>query len=864
MSLCGARWHRFCGVKAELKMSLRHRAAGRIHIFLFFAGLFVTAIVPTSRTQNGMPVHRAPATSRERIVEGYGRLPLSFEPNRGQFDSTFEFASQGSGHSIFLSPTTAEIRFRQTESAKAVALKITLKGAASTAAVHGADQLPGEANYYIGNPIQWITHVPTYKKVVTEDLYPGIDAAYYGNQNRFEYDFIVKPGASPEAIEVAFDGASKVGLTDDGDLLISIADRELRQARPSIYQESEGQRLPVEGRYILLGQNRIGFDIAHYDLRKPLIIDPQLVYTFLVFGTIANGIAVDSAGNAYIAGASPDGYRDQAMSAHIEKINAAGTAVLWASVFGSNFNTDVATAIAVDASGNAYVTGWTNFECCGPNFPTIKPLQSTPGGWGLEAFVIKFDVNGQMVYSTLLGGSGSDKGTGIAVDSLGNMYVTGETSSPDFPTWKPFQSTLHGSCDAFVTVLNAQGSAFIYSTYIGGSSVDAATGIAADAAGNAYVTGHTRSLDFPTSHPIRAASAGSQDAFMLRLNAAGSALDYSTYFGGTGDDRGNGIAVDSFRNAYVVGSTTSADFPTVSAFQSKLGGKVDSFVTKVNSTGTEFVYSTYLGGSDDDVMRHEFSAENVESLNAIAVNASGNAYVAGTTYSSGFPQVRSLQSLNARYDVFITELSVDGSSLIYSTLLGGSHIEQRSGVILNIGTGIAADSNGNVYVTGLTSTTDFPLQSGGCMYCVNDQWEGQSSFVAKLKDDPPQWTRFEQNSSKIQYTRTWYSNSMSVHSGRSAVLALGNGARATFAFNGTAAKWIGYKDPWSGIANVYVDGALKTQVDSYSASGQAQQVLYTITGLSSGSHTLVIEVTGTKNPSAQSAWIWVDAFDYAP
>jgi hypothetical protein len=801
------------------------------------------------------------AHPRERIVEAYGLLPMSFEPNHGQFDASFKFTSRGPGYRLLLNPTTAQLKF-----SPSATLKIKMRGGNLHARISGTGKLAGEANYFYGTPDRWITHVPTYQRVVVGDVYPGVDVAYYGNQNRFEYDFIVKPGASPDVIDVAFEGASKVELADDGDLVTRIRDQYIVQPRPTIYQESQSERLPIDGRYVLRGDNRVGFQIARYDRRKPLIIDPQLVYTFLLDTAVANGIATDSAGNVYTAGVTADGGpNDQATSAYVAKMNAAGTAVLWRNNFGSFGNSDAVTAIAVDASGNAYVTGWTNPICCGRGFPTMNPIQSTPAG-GFDAFITKFDTNGKMVYSTLLGGTGSDKGTGIAVDSLGNIFVAGQTSSSNFPTSKPFQSALYGSSDAFVAVLNPQGSAFIYSTYIGGSGDDAASGIAVDTSGNAYVTGFTGSSDFPTSNPIQPSRAGGQDGFVFRLNSAGSALDYSTYLGGSGDDRGNGIAVDSFRNAYVEGTTNSSNFPTVSAFQPALAGATDAFVTKINSTGSSFVYSTYLGGSDDDVMRQAVTSEKVEPRGAIAVNGSGNAYVAGTTYSSNFPQVRSLQTLTAGGDAFITEFSTDGSSLVYSTLLGGSQPERESGGAYNVGTGISADSNGNVYVTGITNTTDFPLYPQGCGSCVNPVWDGQEAFVGKLKDDSTaEWERFEQNSSNVQYSGTWYTNDcLPAFSGGSAVLAMDKGALATFAFNGSAVKWIGYRDPWSGIANVYVDGAFRSQVDTYSPGRQMQAVLFSVTGLSAGAHTLAIEVTKTKNALAQSAGIWVDAFEYDP
>ena len=432
--------------------------------------------------------------------------------------------------------------------------------------------------------------------------------------------------------------------------------------------------MAIAGRYALRNNQQVGFEVADYDPATPLVIDPQLIYsTFGASMTRPYGIALDSAGNAYICGTTFDGGPvDSATNAFVAKINAAGSAILWFASFGSIGFSDSATAIAVDASGNAYVTGWTIYD---PppffqKFPTLNAIQPNPGG-GSDAFVTKFDTNGNMVYSTFLGGSSDEQAEGIGVDNLGNVYVTGQTGSANFPTAKPLQSMLYGSSDAFVTVLNPQGSAFIYSTYIGGSGADAATAIAVDATGDAYVTGSTSSGDFPTANPIRPAAAGGLDTFILKLNPAGSAFMYSTYLGGSGDDVAKALALDSSNNAYVTGRTNSSNFPTASAFQATLRGGVDAFVTKVNATGTAFSYSTYLGGANDETTGGEWCVEK-PTCGGIVVNPNGNAYVTGVTASADFPQVRSSQTFRGVTDAYIAEFSVDGKTLVYSTLLGGS------------------------------------------------------------------------------------------------------------------------------------------------------------------------------------------------
>ena len=674
----------------------------------------------------------------------YGKLPIAFEPNRGQFDRKFDFGSQSFGYSLLLKSTSITMEFRSAGTSQRNSIEMALLGANPAARLRGTDVLPGEANYFQGTQENWITHVPIFEKVAVRDVYPGVDAVYYGNQNRFEYDFIINAGASANVIDIDFPAAT-LKLAANGDLLISIGGQEIRQSKPDVYQDIDGNRTAVESTYILRDRHRVGFHIGAYNHRRPLVIDPQMVYSTFGQGmTRLYGIAVDSSGNAYIAGATNDGRTDQATNAFVAKLNAAGTALLWKNSFGCSGYSDNATAMAVDASGNVYVTGWTIFYLSGPQFPrfptTSNAIQPNPGE-GKDAFVTKFDTNGNMLYSTYLGGNGDERADGIAVDSLGNMYLSGQTTSANFPTAKPFQPALRGTSNAFVSVLNAQGSGLIYSTYIGGSGSDAATGIAVDPSGNAYVTGSTTSADFPTANAIRATSAGGTDGFIFKFNAAGSALVYGTYIGGNGTDIPTGIAIDTSSNVYISGRTNSPDFPTVSAFQSTRHGGYDVFVTKVNSAGTAFSYSTYLGGSSDETTGGIWCEEKPLCA-GIVVNSTGNAYVTDITASPDFPQVRSLQTFKGIGDAFVTEFSVDGKSLVYSTLLGGGTYgnTNQPGGPGGFSSGSAlAYLNGNIYVAGLTDTLDFPVTSnppdGPC--CINEGWNGIDAFVAKLADDAP-------------------------------------------------------------------------------------------------------------------------------
>jgi hypothetical protein len=298
-----------------------------------------------------------------------------------------------------------------------------------------------------------------------------------------------------------------------------------------------------------------------------------------------------------------------------------------------------------------------------------------------------------LIYSTYLGGRGGDDGYGIAVDANGNAYVAGYTGSANFPTMNPFQASLGGTEDAFVTKLNAAGNALVYSTYLGGSDQDAGLGIAVDAAGNAYVTGFTNSTDFPTKNPFQPSLGGNYDAFVTKLNTAGNAVVYSTYLGGSGVDGGEGIAADANGNAYITGSTTSTDFPTKNPFQASSGGSTDAFVTKLDGLGNAAFYSTYLGGS------------GIDGGQGIAADAAGNAYVTGWTRSTNFPTKNAFQATfsSGEDDAFVTKLDSVGKTALYSTYLGGSGDD--------LGYGIAVDAAGNAYVTGETSSTDFPTKA---------------------------------------------------------------------------------------------------------------------------------------------------------
>ena len=582
-------------------------------------------------------------------------------------------------------------------------LRMKLVGSNAKTHVIGQDELPGKSNYFIGNdPKKWHTGVRQFAKVRYGDVYPGVDLVYYGHQRELEYDFVLKPGADPQAIRLGIRGAKRLRL-EHGDLVLTSGGGDVHLRSPQIYQEANGARQKIHGEYVIKGRNEVGFRVAAYDRRRALVIDPVLAYSTYLGGSFddsGHGIAVDSAGNAYVAGSTdstdfpttPGAFQVTcgASCFFVTKLDSDGSALVYSTYIGpiSGPTVGEVSGVAVDAHGNAYVTGYTSST----DFPLVNPIQPIYGGGNFDAFVTEINAAGSaLVYSTYLGGAGEERSYGIAVGATGNAYVTGVTSSTDFPLVNPIQSTYGGSIwDAFVTKINPAGSAWVYSTYLGGSSDDYGNGISVDSAGNAYVAGSTQSSDFPTTPgAYQTTCAPCDQAFVTKLNAYGSRLVYSTYLGGSNGGGGaQSIAVDATGNAYVTGSTTSTDFPLVNPIQSTIGGIYDAFVTKFNAAGTALAYSTYVGGNAGD-----------EGC-GIAVDTTGNAIVLGNTTSTNFPVANAIQPTNhGKDDAFLTKINA-GGTLLYSTYLGGGGNDYCGG--------IATDMAGTAYATGTTFSKNFP------------------------------------------------------------------------------------------------------------------------------------------------------------
>jgi hypothetical protein len=720
-------------------------------LFLLPTGVSAQSSTATDSTRRGP---ESAAVHKSQVAENYGRLPLSFEANAGQeADPRVKFLSRGAGYTLFLTPTEAVLglnrqksedaglqpaNFRTGRETQGLVLRMRLLGANPHSMATGLEQLPGKSNYFIGNnSANWHTNVSTYGKVRFIQVYPGIDLVYYGNQRQLEYDFVVAPGADTSRIRLAIQGASKVFLDRDGDAVLHSKDGEIHLRRPLLYQEVGGKKIHVDGGYMLKGRE-LRFRVSDYDRSRALIIDPVLSYS------------------TYLGGINSDG----------------------------------ASGVAVDSTGNAYVVGTTSFT----GFPvTSGAVQPTSHGT-TNAFVAKLNASGTaLVYSTYLGGSAQDTGYAIAVDGSGSAYVTGATISSDFPTTGgAFQTTTKpvatpGST-VFVTKLNPSGSSLAYSTYLGGNANDLGFAIAVDASGSAYVVGKTQSGNFPVrgtspkvvGGPLACDSliSGGFDGFITKFSPAGDTVAYSLYLGGSADDVATGVAVDSSGNAYVAGYTASKNFlvfntcpgpgPGPTSLQPANAGATNGFIVKVSPDGLAFLGSTYLGGSGQDALTsiavdgsgfvylagegNSGGAGGLDAIGAklngslsskvyfnyiggsgfdratgVAVDSAGNEYLVGQTASPNFPQVSPIQPAFGGGTYDAFVTELDsGGTIVFSTYLGGSGDEGTS-----IGGGpIAVDSSGNIYVVGSTTSTDFPWVSSSSIQPANGG--GSDAFIVKL------------------------------------------------------------------------------------------------------------------------------------
>jgi len=611
------------------------------------------------------------------------QMPLTFEANQGQTDARVAFLSRGKGYTAFLTAGGMVLSLRPVDSAMAqgiaevaktksmqlphTTLQFTLVGAAQNPMALGEDPQPGRVNYFIGNdPVKWRTNVQTYAKVRYRNVYPGIDLVYYGSHRQLEYDFAISPGADPSRIQFEIKGAKQIHLDSQGDLVLQTTNGTLHFQSPVVYQESNGLRVPVLGAYVMNDSTHIAFRVAQYDSSKPLVIDPVLVYSTYVGGS----------GN------------------------------------------DLPVGIAVDNTGSVYIAGYTDSV----DFP-LAALGSLPTGAD-HVFVAKLDPSGStLVYADYIGGNSQDYGYGLVLDSANEVYVTGTTSSSNFPVVSPYQGSLLGAFNGFLTKLSADGSSLLYSTFLGGNSADVTSTIAIDSAGSVLVAGYTFSTNFPVANAYQATVSPNQGGllgeygFLTKFSPDGSSLVYSTYLGGNSNVPYNcgtpcwgtpssaigGIALDASGSAYVTGNTNTYNFPTtpsaylptdVTPQNSSVG-----FVSKFSTAGN-LGYSTYL---------YESSGADTN-LNAIAVDSSGSAYVTGQAFSDGTFPITSTSICDPGVlgwgcnFAFVTKFDPTGSTLVYSTFLGPNNEADPQA--------IALDTNNDAYILSSSIGSSFSVVDG--------------------------------------------------------------------------------------------------------------------------------------------------------
>jgi len=565
----------------------------------------------------------------------------------------------------------------------------------------------GYHNYLVGNdPNKHVSNVGLYKEVILKEVYSGIDLRYYFDKGSLRHDYIVHPGADATQIMFSIEGSDNTLVDEKGNLVFTTRFGEVAMAELLTYQASDKKE--IKSAFVQTHENWT-ISIADYDRSRELIIDPLLYSTFIggIGHEIGRSIAVDGSGNAYITGSAEAGsyditpgafqtdYGGGNRDAFVTKLNQSGTSLLYSTYIGGSAS-EYGRSVFVDNMGNAYITG----ETRSGNFPVTEgAFQSEIIGLE-DVFVLKLNADGSgLMYSTYIGGEKVDVGRSIDVDASGNAYITGETYSTSYPISEgAFQTAKTGLFDAFVTKLNATGTALLYSTYIGGIFDDYGRSVAVDSLGNAYITGETNSSDYPvTTGAFQTSRAGLEDAFVTKLNALGTELVYSTFVGGGNTDSGRSISVDVEGCAYITGYTESNYYPvTPGAYQTSKAANEDIIVTKLNATGTNLIYSTYLGGSGDD------------SASSIAIDSDGNASITGVTRSTNYPITSDAFQTNfggGYFDAFVTRINTTGTNLNYSTFLGGSNTEY--------GISIAVDFEGSAFVTGGTLSLDFPVSTDG-------------------------------------------------------------------------------------------------------------------------------------------------------
>lgn len=690
-------------------MQQRHFIHGRFPTVCLACAVFITT--------HSLQAH-APRAVAEVAVD-FGKVPLHFEANHGQAGDDHAFLSRGNGYRLLISPTESRLvllkpaatdpanrRNGKFEAGKgrervATSVRVQIEGADPSACIEGVGARQGRVNYLVGNDrSRQRTGIPTCSQVRVEDVYPGIDLVHYGNQRQLEFDFVVAAGVDPNVIGLRIEGAESVRVNEAGDLVLSVDGGEVALQSPVAYQVQGGVRSRVVAQYVIETGNRVRFAVGAYDPGRELVIDPIIEYSSFLGGNVSergSSIAVDATG-VYVVGQTdsdnfPDteGVEDRSYNGGIDsfltKFTLDGTDLIFSTFLGGEGD-DNAFAVVVDGTGHPYVVGATTSD----DFPTTSGAHDRSHNGGQDGFVTKFMPDGSdFVYSTYLGGDADDAIFAVALDSEDRPWLTGQTKSDDFPTTTGADDRSHnGMYDAFVTRLNEDGSDYDLSTFLGDVNDDAGTGIALGPNERPFVCGWTQSDDFPTTQGAHDRSLdGSGDAFVTRYMPDISDIEYSTYLGGSSDERAFAIVVNMGGEAFVTGYTQSIDFKNTSVAVDKDYNKLlDAFMTRFNADGTDLLYSTFLGGAGDDIGY------------AIALWEPATVYLTGETTSKNFKTTKGAPAteIHKGADAFVSKIDTDASVLLYSTYLGGKAND--------FGFDLALDMMGNAFVTGQTSSTN--------------------------------------------------------------------------------------------------------------------------------------------------------------
>lgn len=669
---------------------------------------------PSARTEQALQ-------TQKRGHAALGKLPLYFEPNQGQADPAVRYISRGGGFTTLL--TGQEAIF--SNSSLRTPLRLEFVNAQNSKEVEAQEKLPGISNYFYGkDPSKWTTDVPHYAKVRFRNVYPGVDVVFYNGEQRLEYDLVVAPGSDPSVIALRWQGADGMRLDKSGDLVLMTSAGEIRQRRPVVYQEIDGQKVAVQASYLMKDSGRVGFELAQWDRKQPLVIDPQIFYSTFVGGSGAEdigGIAADPSGAIYLTGgtASVDlplsnafqtAYGDRG-DAFVSKLAIGGGALVYSTYLGGEF-LDQAYGIAADSAGNAYVTGLTGSF----GFPVTTNAYQKDFTGSQDAFVTKLSPFGNnLVFSTFLGtGDTFETGWGILVDKSNSPIVVGTTNSSTFPvTNGAFDRSYNGGLDIFATKLDPQGRQIVFSTFIGGNLDDYPTSTTTDLAGEIYVGGYTASTNFPaTTNSFDPSHNGIEDGFFLKLSQTGDRLIFATYLGGSGFDAVWGVGVEPGGRILVTGETSSTNFPTTAnAYERTMRGVSDAFVTRFTSTGEKMIAGSLLGST-----RREFGR-------AIQPGPGGHLIVAGYSESNNFPSTPDAFGSSSNFfgDVFLTILRPLGETLQFSSIVPGSFSDEPRAMTV--------DASGELYIAGRTNSPDYITTTGAYDTSYNN---GIDAFVTRI------------------------------------------------------------------------------------------------------------------------------------